>query len=150
MIIASREAMGIMGGIDYVISPISVPLTSTTLKIHVAKGAYLCHVTKDLPIIFDVQGVIDNLISVLFTMQSTGCKNNVLIIDDKDRRTVADNMLVWQMFGGIALPLIGYLQTTLRTVDDIVTTKALGQSGEVSISTLSEYFDKERSERCTV
>ena len=139
-----------MGGIDYVVSPISVPLTLTTLKIHVAKGAYLCHVIKDLPIVFDVQGVIDDLISVLFTMQSFGCKNNVLIIDNKDRRSVADTMLVWQMFGGIAFPLIGDLQTTLKTIDDMVTTKTIGRMGEVSLPTLSEYFEEERSKSCTV
>jgi hypothetical protein len=131
-----------MGGINYVVSPISVPLSVATLKIHINKGAYLVHVTAIEPIIFDVEGVMTDFLNPLFSMQSLGSKHNVVILNTADRRAVADGMLVWQMFGGIALPVVGDILTTLKTIDDVLTTKTIGRN-KVEIATLAKHFEEE-------
>jgi hypothetical protein len=44
--------------------------------------------------------------------------------------TTGDALLVWQLFGGIAMPLISNLETTLKVIDQMLQVPLNGLSGE--------------------
>lgn len=121
--------LGEMGDvIQYVISPISIPVKATTLQIHIKKNAFLVHVAETMPVAMDEAGVLEFL-EPLFAMQRMGSRNNVLIATG-DRMATGDALLVWQLFGGIAMPLIGNLDATLKILDQMLQVPLNGLSGE--------------------
>ncbi len=52
---------------------------------------------------------------------------------------VLDTMLIWQVFGGIAMPA-GDLEMTLKTLNEMITSNS-------DFPSLMEMFDEERMER---
>jgi hypothetical protein len=53
--------LGEMGDvIQYVISPISIPVKSSTLQVHIKKGAFLVHVAETMPLAMDEAGVVES------------------------------------------------------------------------------------------
>jgi len=122
-------ALDEMGVIDAVVTPISVPVKKPTLPIHIKKNAFLVHVATEMCLSFDEEGVLEFL-QPLFEMQQLKSKNNVLIAFGKDRRAVADSCLVWQMFGGIAIPVFGTIEATLKSIDSMLKIPLNGLSGD--------------------
>lgn len=121
--------MGEMGDIHAVVSPISVPIKNEKmLSIHIKKNAFLVHVATEMPLAFDEEGVTEFL-EPLFNMQRLGSKNNVLIAFARETNAMVDAILAWQMFGGIAIPVIGSMENTLRVIDDMLSIPLNGMDG---------------------
>lgn len=124
-VLAQLGEMGDM--INYVVSPISIPVKPSTFKPHVNKNAFLVHCTDKMPVAMDEAGVLEFL-QPLFFMQQLGSRNNVLIATD-ERLAVADALLAWQLFGGIAMPTIGSVDATLKVLDQMLQIPLNGISG---------------------
>lgn len=108
-----------MGDIHCVVSPISVPVKRQLLPVHIKKNAFLVHVATEMPVAMDEQGVLE-FVKPLFQMQALGSRNNVMIAFSSDRLVTADALLVWQLFGGIALPVIGTVEATLKVIEQMM------------------------------
>lgn len=106
-------------GVDCMITPISVPAKKAMLPIHLKKGAFLIHVATEMPVAMDGEGIAEFL-EPLFRMQKMGSRNNILIAFGDNRMAVADALVVWQLFGGIALPVIGTVEATLKVIDQLL------------------------------
>ena len=122
-------AMDEMGVIDCVVTPISIPLKPMLLPVHIKKNAFLIHIATDMCLAFDKEGV-EEFLQPLFEMQKLKSKNNVLIAFGKDRLAVLESCLVWQLFGGIAVPVFDTVETTLRTLDNLLSIPMNGLSGD--------------------
>ena len=105
--------------IESVVSPISIPVKEKLLSAHIKKGAFLVHIATEMPLAFDEEGVLSFLRPLLY-MQRLGSRNNVMIAYTNDRRAMADGLLAWQLFGGIGLPIIKDIETTLKSIDDML------------------------------
>lgn len=124
-------AMGFETGvIDAIVTPVSIPLKSTTLPFHIKRDAFLVHVATEMPLAMDEAGVLEFL-EPLFAMQRIGSRNNVLIaFSGENRMTTGDALLAWQLFGGIALPVVDTVQNTLKILDQMLSVPMNGLSGE--------------------
>lgn len=118
-----------MGVIDCVVTPISIPLKRNLLSLHIKKYAFLCHVATEMPVAFDKEGVLE-FVKPLFEMQAMGSRNNVLIAFSEDRLAMADALVAWQLYGGIALPIIGNVQSALTVLDQMLSLPLNGINGE--------------------
>jgi hypothetical protein len=145
---AIKSGVAQLGGagdaVQYVVSPVSIPVNASTLQIHIKKNAFLVHVTSTMPVAMDEAGIVEFL-APLFKMQSLGSRNNVLIADG-DRMATGDALLAWQLFGGIALPVIGNVNSTLKVLDQMLQVPMNALSGEkraVQFTTNLPYTDLE-------
>lgn len=139
--------MSRIGGINAIVSPISIP-PERTLPVHIKKGAFLVHITDKMPLIFDGEETLDVFLRPLFQMQELGSKNNVLIpnVGEQQRLAVLDAMLIWQMFGGISLSSAS-LDSALKVLNDMLTAELPGKSGDVDVMSLSNFFNNEREQK---
>lgn len=108
---------GEMGDVIHaIVSPISVP--TKMLPVHIKKGAFLVHISKEVPLAFDEEGVLAFL-DPLFKMQALGCRNNILVMDTGSTNATWDGLLAWQLFGGISLSIAGGLDNTLAIINNL-------------------------------
>lgn len=137
-------AMEEMGVIHGVVTPISIPVKEVTLPFHIKNNAFLVHVATEMPVAMDEDGIIE-FVQPLFEMQKLGSRNNVLIaFSQEDRMVTGDALLAWQLFGGMALPVIGNIQTTLKVLDQMLQIPLGGLNGEkraVQFATNLPYTD---------
>lgn len=137
-------AMEEMGVIDGVVTPISLPVKQLTLPHHIRNDAFLVHVATEMPVAMDETGVIE-FVQPLFEMQRLGSRNNVLIaFSQEDRMVTGDALLAWQLYGGIALSVVGNVATTLKILDQMLQIPLNGLNGErraVQFATNLPYTD---------
>lgn len=117
-----------MGVIDCVVTPISIPMKRNLLPLHVKKHAFLCHVATEMPVAFDEDGVLE-FVKPLFEMQAMGSRNNVLIAFSEDRLAMVDALVAWQLYGGIALPIVGNVQSALTVLNQMLSVPLNGIDG---------------------